>query len=90
MQRAVEEGEGARVRHAGAFGVEHLGVDLAIERMPGGIGEGFGRGHLLPMQLHVSGWNAAVALANKIARMAWAMMVRGERFKEPTMLPAVA
>jgi len=33
---------------------------------------------------------AAVALANKIARMAWAMMVRGERFKEPTSLPAAA
>ena len=31
---------------------------------------------------------AAVALANKIARMAWAMMVRDERFKEPKLLPA--
>ena len=30
---------------------------------------------------------AAVALANKIARIAWAMMVRGERFKEPRLLP---
>jgi transposase len=33
---------------------------------------------------------AAVALANKIARMAWAMMVRREQFKEPRLLPAAA
>jgi len=31
---------------------------------------------------------AAVVLANKIARLAWAMMVRGDRFKEPRLLPA--
>jgi transposase len=31
---------------------------------------------------------AAIALANKIARMAWAMMARGERYKEPTALAA--
>jgi len=33
---------------------------------------------------------AAVALANKIARMAWAIMVRKERFEEAKLLPAAA
>ena len=31
---------------------------------------------------------AAIALANKLARMAWAMMVKGERYKEPVALAA--
>jgi transposase len=31
---------------------------------------------------------AAIALANKIARMAWAMMAKGERYKEPLALAA--
>jgi hypothetical protein len=35
-------------------------------------------------------YRLAVALANKIARMAWAMMVHAGPFKEPRLLPAAA
>ena len=31
---------------------------------------------------------AAIALANKIARMAWAMMASGQRYQEPAALAA--
>ena len=31
---------------------------------------------------------AAIALANKLARMAWAMMAKGERYREPAALAA--
>ena len=31
---------------------------------------------------------AAIALANKLARMAWAMMSKGERYREPAALAA--
>ena len=31
---------------------------------------------------------AAIALANKLARMAWAMMTKGARYKEPVALAA--
>ena len=31
---------------------------------------------------------AAIAFANKLARMAWAMMARGERYREPAALAA--
>jgi transposase len=31
---------------------------------------------------------AAIALANKIARMVWAMMAKGERYKQPVTLAA--
>ena len=31
---------------------------------------------------------AAIALANKMARMAWAMMAKGERYRQPVALAA--
>ncbi len=33
---------------------------------------------------------AAVALANKTARMIWAVMTTGERYREPSPAPAAA
>lgn len=33
---------------------------------------------------------AAVALANKLARIAWAMLARGEAYRSPVGLPAAA
>jgi hypothetical protein len=38
--------------------------------------------------LLVAGALAAIALANKIARMAWAVMAKGERYKQPIALVA--
>jgi transposase len=31
---------------------------------------------------------AAIALANKLARMAWAMMAKGDRYRQPVALAA--
>jgi transposase len=31
---------------------------------------------------------AAIALANKLARMAWAMLAKGERYRQPVALAA--
>jgi transposase len=31
---------------------------------------------------------AAIALANKLARMAWVMMAKGERYRNPVALAA--
>ena len=36
----------------------------------------------------VHGVSAAVALANKMARMIWAMMMTGERYREPMVAAA--
>jgi hypothetical protein len=40
-------------------------------------------------QVHgVDGGGAVVALANKMARMIWAMIVTGERYREPMVAAA--
>src|SRR5258706_11876082 len=66
---------------------------LFVARAPGLIryAQGYGTQHR-PLLTALLGRRptkvAAIALANKIARMAWAMMARGERYRQPIALAA--
>jgi transposase len=46
------------------------------------------KAQVLEFDRRILAWHRSNELANKIARMAWAMMAKGERYKEPAALAA--
>jgi hypothetical protein len=67
-------------------------VEIAVTGAGCGIRQKGDSAERVPSQSTRSGPSilarAAIARANKIARMAWAMMARGERYREPVALAA--
>ena len=54
-------------------------------------GNFFGYPAMLSLPFHVNAHDdlvVAVALANKMARTAWAVLARGENYRAPALMPA--